>query len=61
MNYSPNEPVDEMTTCEVPDDQDDDDDDIFLDGNGVDEMDDEQDDNELYLPQVLLSLFVATF
>ena len=45
MNYSPNEPVDEMTICEVPDDQDDDDDDIFLDGNGVDEMDDEQDDN----------------
>ena len=45
MNYSPNEPVNEMTICEVPDDQDDDDDDIFLDGNGVDEMDDEQDDN----------------
>ena len=45
MNCSPNEPVDEMTICEVPDDQDDDDDDIFLDGNSVDEIDDEQDDN----------------
>ena len=37
----PNEPVEEVLICEVPDDQDD----ILLDGNEVaDEIDDEQDD-----------------
>ena len=47
MNYSPNEPVDEVTICEAPDDQDDDDDDddIFYDGKGIDEIDDEQEVN----------------
>ena len=41
INCSPNEPVEEVLICEVPDDQDDDD--IFLDGDEVaDEIDDEQ-------------------
>ena len=42
INCSPNEPVEEVLICQVPDDQDDD---IFLDGDEVaDEIDYEQDD-----------------
>uniref|UniRef100_A0A1X7V110 Uncharacterized protein n=1 Tax=Amphimedon queenslandica TaxID=400682 RepID=A0A1X7V110_AMPQE len=38
----PNEPVEEVSICEVLDDEVDED--IFLDGDGVDELDDEQED-----------------
>ena len=39
INCRPNEPVEEVSICEVYDDED-----IFLDGDGIDELDDEQED-----------------
>ena len=42
INCRPNEPVEEVSICEVYDDEDDED--IFLDGDEVDELDDEQED-----------------
>ena len=42
INCRPNEPVEEVSICEVYDDEDDED--IFLDGDGIDELDDEQED-----------------
>uniref|UniRef100_A0A1X7US24 Uncharacterized protein n=1 Tax=Amphimedon queenslandica TaxID=400682 RepID=A0A1X7US24_AMPQE len=42
VDIRPNEPVEEVSICEVLDDEDDED--IFLDGDEVDEVDDEQED-----------------
>ena len=41
INCRPNEPVEEVSILEV---YDEDDEDIFLDGDGIDELDDEQED-----------------
>ena len=41
INCRPNEPVEEVSILQV---YDEDDEDIFLDGDGIDELDDEQED-----------------
>ena len=41
INCRPNEPVEEVSILEV---YDEDDEDFFLDGDGIDELDDEQED-----------------